>query len=112
MKTPVALNRRGLFAAAGVALLEMKLFPVTAKAKDKECVHDQHCLDGRVCVDGQCVGTVPCTLDSDCTSPAVCRNAICVTITVDSGGVTLVQPVTINLLRRKRRRRKSRRRKH
>jgi hypothetical protein len=100
------MRRRAFLAAALVSLAEIK----RVRAKDKECVHDQHCVDGRVCVDGVCQGTLPCTVDSDCASPAVCRSGICVTITVDGGGVTLVQPVTINVLRRKRRRRKSHRR--
>jgi hypothetical protein len=107
------MNRRSLFAFAAVALAEIKgVATADVVAKDKECVHDQHCLEGRVCVDGTCQGTIPCVSDADCTSPAVCRSNICVTITVDGGGVTLVQPVTINLLRRKRRRRRKGHRRH
>ena len=102
------MRRRGFLAAALVSLVEIR----QVRAGEKECVHDHHCLDGRICVDGRCVGTIPCTVDGDCTSPAVCREAICVTITVDGNGVTLVQPVTINVLRRRKRRRKGRRRRH
>jgi hypothetical protein len=96
------MNRRSLFAFAAVALAEMRI----TRAAEKECVHDHHCGPGRVCVEGICQGTSPCVGDTDCTSPAVCREGICVTIEVTSGGVTLVQPVTVNLLRRKRRRRR------
>jgi hypothetical protein len=100
------MRRRGFLAAALVSLLEIK----SVRAADKECVHDHHCLAGRVCVEGQCVGTLPCAVDTDCTSPAVCRESICVTISIGAGGVTLVQPVTVNVFRRRRKRRHGRRR--
>jgi hypothetical protein len=103
------MNRRSLFAFAALALAEIRA-PV-AQAADPKCIHDHQCGDGRVCIDGQCRDrdVVPCTVDADCTSPAVCRESICVTITVTSGGVTLVQPVTLNVFRRPRRRKGHRR---